>query len=152
LCSVAIFLKLACLTIDWPVAENKSSLEDEPRDSKSFTFPVISLSAYFGRNLTRRIAAMKTTKIAGAVLATAVALAFGASALNAGDTPSPSAQAAQIKCLGANACKGQSACKTKANDCQGKNSCKGKGYVVTSDAKSCTDKGGHVGMKAPMAM
>ena len=60
------------------------------------------------------------------MLATAVALAFGASALNAGDTPSPSAQAAQIKCLGANACKGQSACKTKANDCQGKNSCKGK--------------------------
>jgi hypothetical protein len=95
---------------------------------------------------------MKTTRIAGAVLATAVALAFGASALNAGDAPSPSAQAAQIKCLGANACKGQSACKTKANDCQGKNSCKGKGYVVTSDAKSCTDKGGHVGMKAPMAM
>ncbi len=95
---------------------------------------------------------MKTTKLAGAMLATAVALAFGASALNAGDTPSPSAQAAQIKCLGANACKGQSACKTKANDCQGKNSCKGKGYVVTSDAKSCTDKGGHVGMKAPMAM
>jgi len=56
---------------------------------------------------------MKTTKLAGAMLATAVALAFGASALYAGDAPSPSAQAAQIKCLGANACKGQSACKTK---------------------------------------
>ena len=95
---------------------------------------------------------MKTTKIAGAVLATAVALAFTASALNAGDAPSPSTQASQIKCLGANACKGQSACKTKANDCQGKNSCKGKGYVVTTDAKSCADKGGHVGKNPPMAM
>jgi hypothetical protein len=95
---------------------------------------------------------MKRTKVAGAMLATAVALAFTGSVVNAGDAPSPSTQVAQIKCLGANACKGQSACKNANNDCQGKNSCKGKGYVVTSDAKSCTDKGGHVGMKAPMAM
>ena len=92
---------------------------------------------------------MKKTTIAGAMLATAVALAFTGSAVNAADS---SSQPAQLKCLGANACKGQSACKTGTNDCQGKNSCKGKGYVVTSDAKSCTDKGGHVGMKAPMAM
>ena len=92
---------------------------------------------------------MKKTTIAGAMLATAVALAFTGIAVNAADT---STQPAQLKCLGANACKGQSACKTKANDCQGKNSCKGKGYVITSDAKSCTDQGGHVGKKAPMAM
>ena len=95
---------------------------------------------------------MKTSRVAGAVIATAVALAFTSSGLNAGDAPSPSAQAAQIKCLGANACKGQSACKTVNNDCKGKNSCKGKGYVVTSDAKSCADQGGHVGKKAPMPM
>ncbi len=86
------------------------------------------------------------------MLATAVALVFTGSVVSAGDSPSPSTQAAQLKCLGANACKGQSACKTATNDCQGKNSCKGKGYVITADAKSCTDKGGHVGKKAPMAM
>ena len=92
------------------------------------------------------------TKLAGAVLATAVALAFTTSALNAADMSSPSTQAPQLKCLGANACKGQSACKTATNDCQGKNSCKGKGYVVTTDAKSCEAKGGHLGKKAPMPM
>jgi uncharacterized membrane protein len=92
---------------------------------------------------------MKKTTIAGAMIATAVALAFTGSAVNAADT---STQLAQLKCLGANACKGQSACKTATNDCQGKNSCKGKGYVVTTDAKTCEAKGGHVGKKAPMPM
>jgi hypothetical protein len=92
---------------------------------------------------------MKKTTIAGAMLATAVALAFTGIAVNAADT---STQPAQLKCLGANACKGQSACKTATNDCQGKNSCKGKGYVVTTDAKTCEAKGGHVGKKAPMPM
>ena len=95
---------------------------------------------------------MKKTRIAGAMLATAVALTFTASMLNAGDSPSPASGAAQIKCLGANACKGQSACKTATNDCQGKNSCSGKGFIITTDAKSCTDKGGHVGKHPPMAM
>jgi uncharacterized membrane protein len=95
---------------------------------------------------------MKRSKVAGAMLATAVALAFTSSVVSAGDAPSPSTQAAQLKCLGANACKGQSACKTATSDCQGKNSCKGKGYVITTDEKTCTDKGGHLGKKAPMAM
>lgn len=95
---------------------------------------------------------MKRTRLAGAMLATAVALAFTGSVVNAADAPDASAQAAQLKCLGANSCKGQSACKTATNDCQGKNSCKGKGYVITTDAKSCEAKGGHVGKKAPMPM
>ena len=94
---------------------------------------------------------MKTNKVAGALLATAVALAFSSSALYAADA-SPSTQPQQLKCLGANACKGQSACKTASNDCMGKNSCAGKGYVVTADEKSCVAKGGHVGKKAPMPM
>jgi hypothetical protein len=93
---------------------------------------------------------MNKTKVAGAILATAVALAFTGSAFAA--DASPSAQAPQIKCLGANACKGQSACKTATNDCMGRNSCKGKGYVVTSDARTCEAKGGHVGKKTPMPM
>ncbi|MFZ2063453.1 MAG: hypothetical protein WAU82_20760 [Candidatus Binatus sp.] len=95
---------------------------------------------------------MKKTTIAGAMLATAVALAFTGSAVSAADSSSASPNAPQLKCLGANACKGQSACKTATNDCQGKNSCKGKGYVITTDAKTCEDKGGHVGKKAPMPM
>ncbi|HUY19557.1 MAG TPA: hypothetical protein VMV15_10050 [Candidatus Binataceae bacterium] len=95
---------------------------------------------------------MKKTTIAGAMLATAVALAFTTSALNAAETPSAATQAGQVKCLGANACKGQSACMTATNSCQGKNSCAGKGYILTTDAKSCQAKGGHVGKKAPMAM
>jgi hypothetical protein len=95
---------------------------------------------------------MKKTRIAGVMLATAVALAFTGSIVNAEDAPGAPTQAAQLKCLGANACKGQSACKTATSDCQGKNSCKGKGYVITTDAKSCEAKGGHVGKKAPMPM
>jgi len=94
----------------------------------------------------------KTTSVVGAILATAVALAFSGSALNAADNPGASTQAAQVKCLGANACKGQSACKTATNDCKGKNACAGKGYIITTDAKSCEAKGGHVGKKPPMAM
>jgi hypothetical protein len=86
------------------------------------------------------------------MLATAVALALIGSTVNAAETPSTSAQAAQVKCLGANACKGQSACKTATNSCKGKNSCAGKGYIITTDAKSCEAKGGHVGKKPPMAM
>jgi hypothetical protein len=93
---------------------------------------------------------MNKTKVAGALLATAVALAFTGSAFAA--DASPSAQKPQLKCLGANACKGQSACQTATSDCMGKNSCKGKGYIVTSDAKTCEAKGGHVGKKAPMPM
>ena len=93
---------------------------------------------------------MKPKRIAGAVLATAVALAFAGSAFAA--DASPSSQPQQLKCLGANSCKGQSACKTATNDCQGKNSCAGKGYIVTADEKTCEAKGGHVGKKAPMPM
>ena len=32
-------------------------------------------------------------------------------------------------CVGANACKGKSDCKTASNDCGGLNACKGQGYL-----------------------
>src|SRR6266436_7618369 len=94
---------------------------------------------------------MNKTRIAGAMLASAVALAFTGSVVSAEDTPGASAPM-QIKCVGGNACKGQSACKTatSGSDCKGKNSCKGKGYVITADAKSCEAKGGRVGKNPPM--
>ncbi len=96
--------------------------------------------------------AMKRSRVVGTMLATAVALAFMKAAASAADAPSPSAQPGQIKCLGANSCKGQSACKTVNNSCKGQNSCKGRGYIITADAKSCKEAGGHVGKKRPMAM
>lgn len=55
-----------------------------------------------------------------------------------------SAGAAQVKCMGVNACKGQGACATAKNDCKGKNGCKGQGMMHMSSAKDCTDKGGTV--------
>jgi hypothetical protein len=39
-------------------------------------------------------------------------------------------------CMGANACKGQSACKTANNACQGQNACKGHGYIEAPEGGS----------------
>lgn len=43
-----------------------------------------------------------------------------------------------IPCSGANACKGQGACKSAANACKGQNACKGKGFVETGSSFECT--------------
>ncbi len=94
---------------------------------------------------------MKKAGMAGAMLATAVALAFMGNTVKAADTSSPSAQQAPVKCLGGNSCKGQSDCKSASNDCKGKNGCAGKGYVTTATVQECEAKGGHVS-KSPMSM
>lgn len=52
---------------------------------------------------------------------------------------------AVVKCIGANACKGMSACKTAKNACKGLNACKGQGIVMIS-AKSCMEQGGRLGL------
>lgn len=66
--------------------------------------------------------------------------------------PTPSAAApaagqpekvAKVHCGGANACKGQSGCKTAGNACAGQNGCKGQGYVEIT-AEECQAKGGKV--------
>ena len=44
---------------------------------------------------------------------------------------------ADVPCPGANACKGQSACKTAASACKGQNACKGKGFVNTGTSFEC---------------
>lgn len=58
--------------------------------------------------------------------------------------------AAKIKCFGANACSGQSACDvpdgrvapgSKGHDCAGNNECKGKGWLSLT-ATDCTAAGG----------
>ena len=53
----------------------------------------------------------------------------------------PATSEASVKCSGANACKGHSACKTATNACKGQNACKGKGFTETT-AKDCAAKGG----------
>ncbi len=45
------------------------------------------------------------------------------------------------KCVGGNACKGQSACKTASSQCAGQNACKGQGFSITT-AEDCEAKGG----------
>ena len=53
-----------------------------------------------------------------------------------------SGSAAQMgKCMGANSCKGQSACKTATSSCKGLNSCKGHGFLEMTKAQ-CDEAGG----------
>lgn len=84
----------------------------------------------------------KGSRITGAALATAVALMFVGNAM-AADAPA-SGDSAQVKCVGGNACKGQSACKSAASSCKGQNACKGKGFVMSSNEKECMSAGGKV--------
>jgi len=72
----------------------------------------------------------KKMKAQGAAIATAAAFLFSALPLQA-----TFADDAKMKCEGANACKGQSACATAKNSCQGQNSCKGQGYVNLTKAE-----------------
>ncbi|HYD49048.1 MAG TPA: hypothetical protein VEB21_11900 [Terriglobales bacterium] len=79
----------------------------------------------------------------GALLASAVAGLFAASPALAGDDHGKAG--GDVKCQGANACKGQSACGVKGgHDCHGQNSCKGKGWITVSSVEECTKKGGKV--------
>lgn len=81
---------------------------------------------------------MKLDSKSGATLAAAAATLFLAGAVASITSP---ANAAQGKCMAANACKGQSACKGAANACKGLNSCKGNGFAMMSEAQ-CKAKGG----------
>ncbi len=77
----------------------------------------------------------KVNRTNGAVLAAAAAALFIAApfAANAGESMG--------HCVGANSCKGQSACKTASSGCQGQNSCKGQGFTQTTKAE-CDEAGG----------
>ncbi len=102
---------------------------------------------------------MKKTAATGAILATAVAMMFVANTSFAQEaSPSSSSQPANVRCLGANDCKGKSACKTAAGEVgtypasvgPKENSCKGQGMTYTGTAEQCTAQGGKVGK--PMTM
>jgi len=81
-------------------------------------------------------------QIKGALIATAVAGLFFAGHAMAAEGGS-GAEAAKVKCMGGNDCKGKGACGTAEHSCAGQNSCKGKGWVMISEA-DCKAKGGKV--------
>ena len=82
---------------------------------------------------------MKLNSKSGATLAAAAATLFLAGSVVS--TVSTPANAAQGKCMGANACKGQSACKGGANSCKGQNACKGQGFSAMTKEKCDAAKG-----------
>jgi hypothetical protein len=85
-------------------------------------------------NPTKRSTAKKLT---GLALATAAAGIFAAAPM----TASAGSNSAEVHCMGVNACKGKSSCKTANTACKGQNSCKGKGFVVV-DKGTCDQLGG----------
>ena len=79
---------------------------------------------------------MRTAKkLHGMALAAAAAAMFAGApvAVMAGDAPG--------KCVGANSCKGQSACATASYACTGMNACKGQGFVEMTK-EECDKAGG----------
>ncbi len=65
-----------------------------------------------------------------AIAAAAAALLLTGAAL----APVAQAQEAMGHCIGANACKGQGACKSASNACKGQNACKGMGFLALTKA------------------
>jgi hypothetical protein len=73
---------------------------------------------------------------------TAIALAAAVLILSGATLPTAAgAEDAKGHCIGANACKGQSACKTASNECKGMNACKGQGFLELSE-EECGKTGG----------
>ncbi len=83
----------------------------------------------------------KTSKVAGLVLAIGAASVFALAPVVA----TAHGEGKNVHCMGVNACKGKSSCKTADNACKGQNSCKGKGVVGMSKG-ACEQVGGTVGM------
>jgi hypothetical protein len=71
-------------------------------------------------------------------------LALAAAAMFALAPASGSAAGEEVKCMGVNACKGHSSCKTASSACKGHNSCKGQGFVEVSE-ETCKQLGGKPG-------
>ena len=75
---------------------------------------------------------MKPVTRSGATIAVAVAAIIGAIPAQSGPTYADDAKG---RCIGANACKGQSACGSAKNACAGKNACKGQGFLMMTKAE-----------------
>lgn len=81
---------------------------------------------------------MKLVARSGASIAVAAATFILAGALA---PVAHAAEGAKGHCVGANACKGQGACKSAANDCKGQNACKGKGFLAMTKEECDKIKG-----------
>ena len=79
-------------------------------------------------------------RLAGIALAATAAAVFATAPLTS-MAASHEAGEAQGKCVGGNACKGQSACATASTGCKGQNACKGQGFTKTTEAE-CEEAGG----------
>lgn len=79
------------------------------------------------------------TKLSLAATAAALFSAAAVPPVQAADSGST-----YVKCMGINACKGQSKCATASHACAGQNSCKGKGWLPVASAKACKAKGGKI--------
>lgn len=75
---------------------------------------------------------MKISVKSGSAIAAAAATLLMAGAVAA---PAFAADEAKGHCVGGNACKGKSACKTASNGCAGQNACKGKGMAEMTKAE-----------------
>jgi uncharacterized membrane protein len=82
---------------------------------------------------------MKHFAKSGAVLA-AAALSFAVTGVT---LQTAQADDAKVHCIGVNACKGQSECKSGSHSCKGLNACKGQGFLSTTRAE-CDAQGGKV--------
>ncbi len=58
------------------------------------------------------------------------------------------ADQAKGHCVGVNACKGHSSCRSAHNSCEGRNACKGQGFVELTKAQ-CDQVGGAFEPAAP---
>jgi len=74
-----------------------------------------------------------------AIAAAAAALLIAGTAISA--PVQLAADDAKGHCMGANACKGKSACKTASNECKGMNACKGQGFVEMTEAECAKVEG-----------
>ena len=83
----------------------------------------------------------KSDRKNGAILAAAAATLFVAAPLVANAGAHEGGAEATGHCVGANSCKGTSACATANSSCKGQNSCKGQGFTVTTKAE-CDEAGG----------
>ncbi len=92
----------------------------------------------------------KGTLIAGAVASMFAMGAFAADKAAPAAAPAKDGKdAAKVKCVGLNECKGKGACGGAGNDCAGKNACKGKGVTPMTEADCKAKKGTVVADAAP---
>jgi hypothetical protein len=94
---------------------------------------------------------MTLKKRSCSVLVASAALLFSSSDITLAMDDMIGGTPTRVKCVGGNACKGQSACGSFAAESgQGSNACKGQGWTYVDGGsreeayKKCKDSGGHV--------